>query len=77
MAKQLTAAEGKLPIIQRIKVFIEEVKTEMSKVTWPSAEDLRVSTKVTLFLLGVMAAIIFGFDQIFQFVVLTLLKLTT
>ena len=77
MAKQLTAAEGKLPFFQRIKVFIEEVKTEMSKVTWPSAEDLRVSTKVTLFLLGVMAAIIFGFDQIFQFVVLTLLKLTT
>jgi preprotein translocase subunit SecE len=77
MAKQITAGEGKAPLIQRLKIFTEEVKAEMNKVTWPSMEDLRVSTKVTLFLLGVMAVIIFGFDQIFQFVVLTLLRLTT
>lgn len=77
MAKQLTAGEAKVPLFQRLRIFYEEVRTEMNKVTWPTMEDLRVSTKVTLFLLGVMAVLVFGLDQIFQFVVLTLLRLTT
>lgn len=78
MAKNTTTAtEAKPGPIERLKNFLQEVRAELNKVTWPTMEDLQVSTKVTLFLLGVMAIIIFGFDQVFQFVVLMLLNLTT
>jgi preprotein translocase subunit SecE len=77
MAKQPTVNEPRPGPITRMLTFIEEVKVELNKVTWPTKEDLKVSTKVTLFLLGVMAALIFGYDQVFQFIVVTLLRLAT
>lgn len=60
-----TVIEKKPGIIQRSQNFIAEVKEEMAKVTWPSFEDLKVMTKVTMMMLVLMAAIIFVFDQIF------------
>jgi len=77
MAKQTTVTEAKPGLFERVKDFVEEVRSELNKVTWPTMEDLQVSTKVTLFLLGVMAVIIFAYDQVFQLFVLMLLKLTT
>ncbi len=77
MAKQTTVTEAKPGPFERLKNFVEEVRTELNKVTWPTFEDLQVSTKVTMFLLGVMAIIIFAYDQVFQLLVLMLLKLTT
>ncbi len=75
MAKQAAmTAQGKPGIVQRIEVFWEEVRTELSKVTWPTWKDLQVSTNVTLMMLGIMAFIIFWYDWIFQHVVLLLLN---
>ena len=71
-----TATEQKLGPIARLKLFYEEVMTEMGKVTWPTLDDLKVSTKVTMFLLLAMAAIIFVFDKVFEQFVLMLLNLT-
>ena len=69
--------ESKPGIIQRFQTFIQEVKMELSKVTWPTMDDLKVSTKVTMLLLGIMAGIIFVYDQVFQAVVFVLLKVAT
>lgn len=77
MAKQATVSEQKPGIVQRVRIFMQEVKSEMDKVTWPTVNDLKVSTKVTMYLLGIMATIIFTYDQVFQVVVLMLLKLAT
>jgi preprotein translocase subunit SecE len=75
MAKQVVAAEHNPGLIERIKTFIEEVQVEMKKVTWPTMADLKVSTKVTMYLLLGMAALIFVYDQVFQNVVFQLLNL--
>jgi preprotein translocase subunit SecE len=71
-----TATEQKQGPIARMRLFYEEVMVEMSKVTWPTLEDLKVSTKVTMFLLLAMAGIIFLFDKVFEQFVLILLNLT-
>ena len=57
MAKQDVAASVQPGVVQRLTEFITEVRSEMKKVTWPSKEDLKVSTKVTMLLLVIMAAI--------------------
>jgi preprotein translocase subunit SecE len=60
--------------IKRLQEFIFEVRAEMEKVTWPTKNDLKVSTQVTLLLLCIMAAIIFVFDRVFQILVLGLIN---
>jgi len=73
MAKA-TAQESNPNIFQRVVTFYQEVRVEMDKVTWPSNEDLRLSTIVTMYMLVIMAAIIFGLDNIIQTIVVTLLS---
>lgn len=77
MAKQATAAEAQPGVVQRVTDFYEDVRSEMEKVTWPTQADLKTSTQVTLWLLGVMALITFVFDQVFQRIVLFLLSLAS
>lgn len=74
MAKQITAAESRPGILARIQEFFDDVVTELKKVTWPSREDLVASTKVTLYLLFIMAAIIFVYDRVFGFLIMTILS---
>jgi preprotein translocase subunit SecE len=75
MAKQVVVAEKKPGWFGKIKLFLEEVQVEMKKVTWPTVEDLKVSTKVTMYMLLAMAALIFVYDQVFQRLVLFLLNI--
>lgn len=70
-----TATEQKPGVFTRLQTFYNEVMTEMNKVTWPSLDDLKVSTKVTMFLLFAMAGVIFVFDKIFEQFVLILFSL--
>lgn len=75
MLKQTTMAEGKPGIVQRVQEFFQEVRTELGKVTWPTVDDLKVSTKVTMLMLAIVSIILFLFDQVFQRVILVLLSL--
>ncbi len=68
------ATDNKQGIVGRLRTFFEEVMYELKKVTWPTMEDLKVSTKVTLFLLGAMAFIVLVYDKVFEFVVFRLLE---
>ncbi len=77
MAKQATAAISKRGLIARIQDFLQEVKVELSKVTWPSREELKSSTQVVLILLLILAAIIYTFDIAFQRAVVWLLDVAT
>lgn len=74
MAKQLSAAESKPGFFQRIQEFFDDIIGELKKVTWPTRDDLMASTKVTLFLLLVMAAIVFVYDRVFGFLVMMILN---
>lgn len=74
MAKQITTADAGPGFIQRIQNFFEDVINELKKVTWPTREDLMASTKVTLYMLLVMAIITFVFDRAFGFFVMIILS---
>lgn len=76
MANQATAGEGKPNFIRRAQDYISDVKVEMDKVTWPTVNDLKVSTKVTMYLLLIMGGVMFAFDWIFAKMVLLLLSLS-
>lgn len=76
MAKQQAAVlETKPGLITRIKDFYQEVMAEMSKVTWPTKEELKSNTQVVLLVLAIMSVIIYVFDIVFQFLVVGLFKL--
>ncbi len=51
-------------MFRRIAGFLSDVKQEMSKVSWPSREELIGSTYVVLILSGIMAVYIFGIDTL-------------
>jgi preprotein translocase subunit SecE len=75
MAKEAVVQEGKPPLFQRVTGFLQDVRIEMKKVTWPSRDELKMHTSVVLILLGIMAAVIYVYDLVFQVVVVGLFKL--
>ncbi len=74
MAKEAAAVE-KPGIAARSREFFHEVRVEMRKVTWPAKDEVRSSTTVVLFMLGLMAFIIGVFDKLSDVFVWLLLKL--
>ncbi|MFC1694424.1 preprotein translocase subunit SecE [Candidatus Latescibacterota bacterium] len=50
-------------IIEKLKIFLKEVKSEMSKVTWPSWTDLKGST-ILVIIVSVFFAVYVGFVDV-------------
>lgn len=75
MAKQLAMSDEKPGLFTRIRSFYEDVMSELRKVTWPSRDDLKASTKVTLFLIVVMAVVVFVYDTVLGGFIMGLLRL--
>ena len=51
-------------MLERIKLFLSETRTELKKVTWPTREELKESTKVVIistFLVTIFVGVV---DQI-------------
>jgi preprotein translocase subunit SecE len=46
-----------------LKKFIEEVRVEMNKVTWPTKQQLKESTNVVIGVSLIITAIVFVMDQ--------------
>lgn len=55
-----TETKTTTPITKQVFDFIGEVKAELSRITWTSAEELRVYVKVV-----VGATVVFGFGVYF------------
>jgi preprotein translocase subunit SecE len=56
-------------MIERIKLFLSETRTELKKVTWPTREELKESTRVVIistFLVTVFVGVV---DQILSRIV--------
>lgn len=75
MAKQGAPSSTKPSVFDQMREFLLDVKAEMSKVAWPSKDELKVSTSVVLLLLVVLAIIVGVYDFIFQKGVMLLTKL--
>jgi len=51
-------------MIERIKLFLSETRTELKKVTWPTREELRESTWVVIISTFLVTIFIGVVDQI-------------
>ena len=51
-------------IVPRTRTFIEDVREQMLKVTWPDWPQLKNSTFVILVFVAVLAAVIMGMDLV-------------
>jgi preprotein translocase subunit SecE len=65
MAKQVAQQAQKLGPIARITEFVNEVKTEMSKVSWPTKEELKSLTSVVMVCLLILGIVIGVYDWAF------------
>lgn len=52
--------------MNKIKEFIEGVRKEMAKVSWPSQQELIDNTVIVIVFTIVISAFIFGVDQVYS-----------
>lgn len=50
--------------IERIKLFLAETRTELKKVTWPTREELKESTRVVIVSTFIVTVFVGVVDQI-------------
>jgi preprotein translocase subunit SecE len=55
--------------------FIEEVRQEVSKVTWPTWKEVWITTLMVLFMLALASIFFLLADQVIGFIVKTVLGL--
>ena len=63
------------PLFTRLQTFYQEVRNEMSKVAWPSKDEIKANTSVVLAILAIIALIVGVMDIVFRTVIMTLLSL--
>ena len=52
--------------MNKIKEFLEGVRKEMKKVTWPTQKELVDNTVVVVVFSLILSAFIFGVDQLYS-----------
>jgi preprotein translocase subunit SecE len=60
-------------MIQKIKKFFSEVRVELRKVTWPTREELKGSTKIVIIATFVVTLFIGFIDQLLTLLIRRLL----
>lgn len=60
-------------MIEKIGIFFREVKVEMQKVTWPSRDELKESTKLVIIATFVVTLFIGVVDNILSLIIRILL----
>ena len=56
-------------MIERIKLFLSETRTELKKVTWPTREELKESTIVVIVSTFIVTIFVGVVDQIISRVI--------
>ncbi|MBN1164820.1 MAG: preprotein translocase subunit SecE [Candidatus Krumholzibacteriota bacterium] len=60
-------------MFQKIAKFFSEIKIEMRKVTWPTRDELKESTKLVIIATFVVTVFIGAIDQILTLIIKHLL----
>jgi preprotein translocase subunit SecE len=55
--------------MQKIIQYLKDVRSEMSKVAWPSKADVQGATLLVVFLSVVISIYVYGVDQAMTFIV--------
>jgi preprotein translocase subunit SecE len=56
-------------MLEKIRTFLAEIKIEMKKVTWPTREELKESTKLVIVATFVVTLFIGIVDQILSLII--------
>ncbi len=65
----------KLSFWKKIAKWWREMKSELKKVVWPSSKQTVNNTAVALVVMAVSAIVIWGFDEIAQLIVKTVISI--
>jgi len=52
--------------MKKITNFVEDVRKEMAKVSWPTQEELIDNTIIVIVFTIIVSAFIFGVDQVYS-----------
>ena len=55
-------------MFKKISKFLQEVKQEMSKVSWPTRDELKGTTIVVIVITLILSIFIFGVDKLLQLI---------
>ena len=61
-------------MVNKVRVFIQEVRAEMQKVTWSTREELIGSTAVVLMMMLILSSFIGAADFLFSSVLRAILR---
>ena len=61
-------------MVNKVRVFIQEVRAEMQKVTWSTREELIGSTAVVLMMMLILSSFIGAADFLFSSVLSAILR---
>jgi len=61
-------------MIQRALKFLREVRTEISKVTWPTRDELLSSTFIVIAFSVAFSLFVGAFDLLFSFIIRQVLR---
>ena len=56
-----------MSVIERVREFTKDVRVEITRVSWPTREELRDSTLVVIVMVLLVSAYLFVWDRIFAF----------
>ena len=65
----------KLSFWKKVAKWWREMKSELKKVVWPSSKQTVNNTAVALVVMAVSAIVIWGFDEIAQLIVKTVINI--
>jgi preprotein translocase subunit SecE len=65
--------DWRIGMVERLKKFLTEVRSEMRKVTWPTREELKESTKIVIIATFVVTIFVGVIDQILTLIIRRLL----
>ena len=65
----------KLSFGQRVKKWLREMRSELKKVIWPSKKQTTNNTVVAVVVMAASAVVIWGFDELAQFVIRAVITL--
>jgi preprotein translocase subunit SecE len=62
-------------IVGRVKGFYHDIISEMSKVSWPTREEVKASTAIVFTMIAVLSAVIAVLDLVFRNIVVIAFRL--
>jgi preprotein translocase subunit SecE len=61
-------------MIQQLRLFFSEAKSEFKKISWPTRDEIIGSTKVVCFAIACLMVLLSGYDAVIGFIMNHIVK---